>query len=1149
MQQDQCDDSFDSELQRRLAEVEVTSELAHSVDSCVEELQRLLHAVCPRWKIRLFGSFVTGFSTHDSDLDATCCRDGHSETSSKAKHFLGRYFLPAFQTHSNFEVVKKEFEARVPTLKLRFNKVLDVDFSFQNLAPMRNTQLLRAYAELHPLVRKLVMGVKVWAKEARVYEAKQCHLSSYSLSLMTIYFLQVSDDISLPCLPTSAFTGRGDTMPAEAKLEISIERPLSVLLTRFFRFYAFEFWWGEEVVSVHVGKRTRRCDPLHIGLRDCRIPRLHIADPFLTEKNLGCMVDYIQERTLYGEMFKAAAAMCARTHPVGLSPSQRPLNTPAAQSQVEQLPIVSGTIRKETVASLASPSFVPGTSSASGPPLDRGRSRSRSRREHRKQPMADSAKEASRGRCHGHLVNGTGDRSSTTMIGTPHVPPANCDLPPKDGLGAPPVQIRGSDSKAHEGASVEVSTTCSEASGELLGAPSTKVPSAETVPVPTLEAAVMTESGDASADDGAMTSSITLHAQPLGILPSLQPTPDGIPLLLPPSSSSPPAAPMPSTKRVVASSAIRDQFEVKLDMETVSDGPRGVLSLLELSAAANGNVRRRRSRTEPPTSFVAENEGYARRVDVSSADAIGTCRNSSRDGLRSRVHNQALDESSHSEYQSVTPSVPEPLAMVDFGGEGVDVSVGRRGSLSLSLQGRDDAREAIMSSDSVQNDRDVKSQDVLQAQHFTNRALETPTEISSDQVVATQAPAKATVETGVPLLPASPPHSSASSLPQSKKMRRKRMPVLRPPQSHLSPSPQLAVTTAAPNAQAIESNARCELLVSHINGSFGSVDTANTRQPLDHPCKAHVAMGEASTALGIGTFDSDNQHGRGPPSEGVSNESCHVLAPFASDSVSFVPMQTRAAGATVSSSLLSSSSQLSTALPAPHPLLLRRSTSTLSNSHPSLAESVHIAKDRVVAKRHPSVLPSVASLGVKSKTFHDSGHSKHARRNSASSLGRTLQPEVNRADSKRCRDRTRSRERRRRSSSGVGKSQQSRMHVARVADARIGTSLDVGETAEDSRTIAGAVVITAGSTKRRSGLAAGRAWGTTNGSGSAGCCDSSGDQSQAWHSAGEQQRQLLSQPLVSGQAHEDMVSHFVGLARRYAVSTLSKWLTGASIGA
>jgi len=68
-----------------------------------------------------------------------------------------------------------------------------------NPTAARNTHLLYCYSQLDPRVRPLVMALKLWAKKNGINEARFQTLSSYTLSLMMIHFLQCG--ISPPVLP------------------------------------------------------------------------------------------------------------------------------------------------------------------------------------------------------------------------------------------------------------------------------------------------------------------------------------------------------------------------------------------------------------------------------------------------------------------------------------------------------------------------------------------------------------------------------------------------------------------------------------------------------------------------------------------------------------------------------------------------------------------------------------------------------------------------------------------------------------------------------------------------------------------------------------------------------------------------------------
>ena len=88
--------------------------------------------------------------------------------------------------------------AKVPILKFNTGG-LEVDLSVNNPVAARNTHLLYCYSQLDPRVRPLVLAVKYWAKKNQINEARFQTLSSYTLSLMVIHFLQAG--VSPPVIP------------------------------------------------------------------------------------------------------------------------------------------------------------------------------------------------------------------------------------------------------------------------------------------------------------------------------------------------------------------------------------------------------------------------------------------------------------------------------------------------------------------------------------------------------------------------------------------------------------------------------------------------------------------------------------------------------------------------------------------------------------------------------------------------------------------------------------------------------------------------------------------------------------------------------------------------------------------------------------
>mmetsp|Transcript_145601 Transcript_145601/g.265086 ORF Transcript_145601/g.265086 Transcript_145601/m.265086 type:complete len:702 (-) Transcript_145601:36-2141(-) len=275
------------------------------VDRCLSELRGIARKLGHSWRVLPFGSHVNGLALPGSDLDVTCIRVG-DDPSADCNEYSAAYALhsvlqPLLQRHPSFRVTSQVLKARVPLLKLRFEQQLDVDFSWNNSKPLQNTRLLQTYVGLGASVRDLIMAVKLWAHAADVCGASQSKLSTYSFTLMAIYFLQVDPEVRMPCLPTP----NGEDLTSQetelyaGSLEFdsswSCPLPLPVLLARFFRFYGEQFAWGNEVVSVRVGKRIDSLSKEYALLPYRDQQRIHIEDPCEPKRNLHCVLGADEE--------------------------------------------------------------------------------------------------------------------------------------------------------------------------------------------------------------------------------------------------------------------------------------------------------------------------------------------------------------------------------------------------------------------------------------------------------------------------------------------------------------------------------------------------------------------------------------------------------------------------------------------------------------------------------------------------------------------------------------------------------------------------------------------------------------------------------------------------------------------------------------
>lgn len=310
---------LEHKLLARLAETKMTTEDINIAQACLAELEKAVAQLGAGWRVKPFGSLANGFGRHGSDLDATCFLEGQANPPTRQSALqVQQRLVRLFHGSTNIQVVEEVREARVPILRLKFASVLDVDLSFHNVEPLPNTQLLRAYAALSPCVRDLGVMLKLWAEAAGVSGAARGHLSAYALTLMALYFLQVEPGARMPCLPTLCFDGGGGLPQAAARLPWSCAWPRAELLRRFFCFFARDFRWGTEVVSVRCGRRAASSEISYGQLRGRLSARLHIEDPFLTARNLHCTLGHEQEQTLYDQLAEAAQAMQRGALPVGM---------------------------------------------------------------------------------------------------------------------------------------------------------------------------------------------------------------------------------------------------------------------------------------------------------------------------------------------------------------------------------------------------------------------------------------------------------------------------------------------------------------------------------------------------------------------------------------------------------------------------------------------------------------------------------------------------------------------------------------------------------------------------------------------------------------------------------------------------------------
>ncbi|XP_020639372.3 poly(A) RNA polymerase GLD2 isoform X1 [Pogona vitticeps] len=238
---------------------------------CRTQLQRDIQQIFPNSRLVLVGSSLNGFGTRSSDGDL-CLVVKQEPMNQKTE---ARYILSLLQRHfcrklSNYIERPQLIRAKVPIVKFR-DKVscVEFDLNVNNVVGIRNTFLLRTYAYIESRVRPLVLVVKKWASFRGINDASRGTLSSYSLVLMVLHYLQTLPEPILPSLQKNYPESFDPTMQLHLVHQAPCTIPpylsknestLGDLLLGFLKYYATEFDWSSQMISVREAKAIPRPD-------------------------------------------------------------------------------------------------------------------------------------------------------------------------------------------------------------------------------------------------------------------------------------------------------------------------------------------------------------------------------------------------------------------------------------------------------------------------------------------------------------------------------------------------------------------------------------------------------------------------------------------------------------------------------------------------------------------------------------------------------------------------------------------------------------------------------------------------------------------------------------------------------------------------
>jgi hypothetical protein len=175
---------------------------------------------------------------------------------------------------------------------------IPIDFSINCITPLYLAALRTHCGQIDPRAKDLILLVRRWAKDRGICHSAKGHLSPYAWSVLAVYYLQVGLDADggaiLPPVEDLAeqLTGKGTLKACESNFAHQNKKSVGALFQGFAHFYAKDFDWRNEGVSVRRGKRgpPDLTLPLHIILHEDGVTTEvgpSIEDPVQKDNNLG----------------------------------------------------------------------------------------------------------------------------------------------------------------------------------------------------------------------------------------------------------------------------------------------------------------------------------------------------------------------------------------------------------------------------------------------------------------------------------------------------------------------------------------------------------------------------------------------------------------------------------------------------------------------------------------------------------------------------------------------------------------------------------------------------------------------------------------------------------------------------------------------
>ncbi|XP_014209789.1 non-canonical poly(A) RNA polymerase PAPD5 isoform X2 [Copidosoma floridanum] len=235
----------------------------------VNRIETVINDLWPDSKMEIFGSFRTGLYLPTSDIDLVVI----GKWTNLPLHTLERALIDQNIVEPSY--IKVLDKASVPIVKLTDKETeIKVDISFNMSNGVKSAELIKTFKAQYPALEKLVMVLKQFLLQRDLNEVFTGGISSYSLILMTISFLQLHPRVNID----------------------SPDVNLGVLLIEFLELYGRKFNYVKTGIRVKNGGTYISKEEVQKDMIDGHRPSLLcIEDPLTPGNDIG--------RSSYGALY------------------------------------------------------------------------------------------------------------------------------------------------------------------------------------------------------------------------------------------------------------------------------------------------------------------------------------------------------------------------------------------------------------------------------------------------------------------------------------------------------------------------------------------------------------------------------------------------------------------------------------------------------------------------------------------------------------------------------------------------------------------------------------------------------------------------------------------------------------------------------